>query len=367
MAKIFTVKRDLYIDYAKGIATLSVIFIHTTFWSGQLYAPKEIRILSLLFDVPIFFVLSGLTSSGNIEKTFQRLVKLQITYMIFVTGLFLFDSFFKVFLQTFFNAETYRNFFLTFGTKYTENTLSHPFDFRILGNWWIHQYFNCDVFPVVMGSFWYLKTYFLVTIFGVLSIRFFQKHFFWIIAFCTFLTLIFNLLPNHYPSGQTGYITFYLSIFLLAFQLKNKRLNFNQLWISTGLVVFSFISMFWHYGWGIFYLINKRKFPPQIPYIVWSMLSLLIIFSLYNRLRFNKENLFSFIGKNAIFFYFAQGISSSLVYFIANILKEKINWSILILLIFGINVILAFFIAKFLKKTDQFGWKFLEFLRQKIS
>ena len=107
-------KRDLYIDYAKGLATLSIVFIHTVFWSGQFYVSNEMRIFSLLFDVPIFFALSGLTSSGNIDKTFRRLLKLQITYMIFVTGLFFFDGFFKVFLQSFFDKETYQNFFLNF-------------------------------------------------------------------------------------------------------------------------------------------------------------------------------------------------------------------------------------------------------------
>ena len=47
-------KRDLYIDFAKGLATLSIIFIHTAFWSGQFYIPTEVRVLSLLFDVPLF-------------------------------------------------------------------------------------------------------------------------------------------------------------------------------------------------------------------------------------------------------------------------------------------------------------------------
>ncbi|MCO7319117.1 acyltransferase, partial [Riemerella anatipestifer] len=86
-------KRDLYIDFAKGLATLSIIFIHTTFWSGQYYIPTELRVLSLLFDVPIFFALSGLTSGGNVEKTLYRLLKLQVTYMIFVTLLFFVDYF----------------------------------------------------------------------------------------------------------------------------------------------------------------------------------------------------------------------------------------------------------------------------------
>ena len=89
-------KRDLYIDFAKGLATLSIIFIHTAFWSGQLYLPSEVRTLSLLIDVPVFFALSGLTSGNNVEKTLCRLLKLQVTYMIFVTFLFFLDGFMKL-------------------------------------------------------------------------------------------------------------------------------------------------------------------------------------------------------------------------------------------------------------------------------
>lgn len=90
-------KRDLYIDFAKGLATLSIIFIHTAFWSGQFYIPAEVRVFSLVFDVALFYALSGITSGSNIEKTLYRLLKLQITYMIFVTLLF----FYGLFLQNF--------------------------------------------------------------------------------------------------------------------------------------------------------------------------------------------------------------------------------------------------------------------------
>ena len=85
--------RDLYIDFAKGLATLSIIFIHTAFWSGQFYIIPEVRVFSLVFDVALFYALSGITSGSNIEKTFYRLLKLQITYMIFVTLLFFLDYF----------------------------------------------------------------------------------------------------------------------------------------------------------------------------------------------------------------------------------------------------------------------------------
>ena len=116
-------KRDLYIDFAKGFATLAIIFIHTVFWSGQFYVPGEVRVLSLLIDVPLFYALSGLTSGSNVEKTLYRLLKLQITFMIFVTFLFFLDYFFKVFGLNVFGLEEMKDFYSTFGSKYVPQNI----------------------------------------------------------------------------------------------------------------------------------------------------------------------------------------------------------------------------------------------------
>jgi hypothetical protein len=75
----------------------------------------------------------------------------------------------------------------------------------------------------------------------------------------------------------------------------------------------------------------------------------------------------TYIGKNAIFFYFAQGLSSSLVYFLVVSLKENMPWWTLMILIYSINVVLAFIISAGLKKIDELGWKILEFLRRKTA
>ncbi|WP_411897717.1 acyltransferase family protein [Elizabethkingia occulta] len=357
-------KRDLYIDFAKGLATLSIIFIHTAFWSGQFYIPSEFRVLSLLIDVPIFFALSGITSSGNIEKTLYRLLKLQITYMIFVTGLFFADWIFKVSVITFWDIETLKSFYSTFGGKYIPQNPSAAIDWAQLGNWYLHSYTNCDTFPVVMGSFWYLKVYYIVTILGVLILRFFKQHISWFIALCVALTLIFNIDPNNYPSGQVGYVVYYLGIFLIGFQLKGKTIKKAYIPVLYVLAAISIITIGYIYGPDIYYKINKHKFPPQVPYIVWSLLSLITVFVLYNRLKITKDTFINNIGRNAIFFYFAQGISSSLVYFIVVPLKGNIHWAVLMVLIYVINVILAILIAEVLKKADALGWKILEKLRK---
>lgn len=359
--------RDLYIDFAKGLATLSIIFIHTAFWSGQFYITAETRVFSLVFDVALFYALSGVTSGANIEKTLYRLLKLQITYMIFVTLLFFLDYFFKVFGLTFFSMEWLQSFYSTFGSKYATTSISIEPQWQNLGNWYLHQYTNADTFPVVMGSFWYLKVYFILTVFGVLILRFFPKHINWFIGLCIALTLIFNFFPWLYPTGQVGYVAFYLAVFLIANRMKGKKIPGKMIPILYATVAALLLWMFWYYGNDIFYKINKNKFPPKIPYIIWTLFSLVTLFVFYNRLKITKENFITFIGKNAIFFYFAQGISSSLVYFLVVPLVEKMPWWTLMILIYLINIILATVIAKALKKIDSLGWNILEFFRRKTA
>ena len=360
-------KRDLYIDFAKGFATLSIIFIHTVYWSGQLYVPSEVRILSLLIDVPLFYALSGLTSGNNVEKTFYRLLKLQITYMIFVTFLFFLDYLFKVFGLNVFGLVWMNEFYSTFGTKYIPRSISEVPQWQNLGNWYLHQYTNADTFPVVMGSFWYLKVYFILTVFGVLILRFFSKHINWFIGLCFGLTFLFNIFPPYYPSGQVGYVALYLGIFLIAHQIKGKKIPTKWIPILYGILILILVFLFWNSGKDLFLKMNKAKFPPKFLYIFWSSFSLLTLFVLYNRLKISKNNFITHIGKNAIFYYFAQGMSSSLVYFMVIFLKDALPWGILLVLIFALNIILALIIAEGLKKLDAFVWRILEFLRKKTA
>ncbi|MGZ5262241.1 MAG: acyltransferase family protein [Kaistella sp.] len=360
-------KRDLYIDFAKGFATLAIIFIHTVFWSGQFYIPTEMRVLSLLIDVPLFYALSGITSGGNVEKTLYRLLKLQITFMIFVTLLFFLDYFFKVFGLNVFGLDWMKDFYSTFGAKYVPQNISDVPQWQNLGNWYLHQYTNADTFPVVMGSFWYLKVYFILTVFGVLILRFFPKHTNWFIGLCLGLTLIFNLLPQYYPTGQVGYVALYLGLFLGAHQLKGQKIPTKWIPVLYGILITIFIILFWNYGKEYFLKMNKAKFPPKLLYIFWSCFSLVTLFVLYNRLKINKESFITYIGKNAIFFYFAQGMSSSLVYFLVVPLQDAMPWWVLMILIYLINVVFAFGIAIVLKKIDAIGWNILQVLRKKTA
>ncbi len=360
-------KRDLYIDFAKGLATVSVIFIHTVFWSGQFYVPAEVRTLSLLFDVVLFYALSGITSGGNVDKTFYRLLKLQITYMIFVTGVFFVDYFFKVFGLNVFGLAWMENFYSTFGGKYVPQSISTIPQWQNLGNWYMHSYTNADTFPVIMGSFWYLKVYFILAVFGVLIIRFFPKHIWWFVAVCLGLTMIYHLFPHYFPTGQVAYVAFYLAVFLIGNRIRGKKIS-NMLSVILYAGVFAALAwVFMTYGKEMFYLFNKNKFPPRLPYIIWISFGVVTLFMLYNRLKINKKSVITYIGENAIFFYFAQGISSTLIYFLVRPLEEQMPWWILLPIVFAVNLVLAYFIAGLLKKVDDFGWRILKNLQKNTA
>lgn len=172
---------------------------------------------------------------------------------------------------------------------------------------------------------------------------------------------------SSYPTGQVGYVVYYLLLFLAGNRLKGKMISTKMvpvLYLGWAVLVAFVVSYF---GQDIIYLINKQKFPPKLPYIAASLLSIITVMVLYNRLKITKDNFVNYIGKNAIFYYFGQGISSSLVYFIVSPLKDTLPWFPLMILVYIINVLLAIAIAELIKKIDGFGWKYLEFLRVKTQ
>ena len=156
-------------------------------------------------------------------------------------------------------------------------------------------------------------------------------------------------------------------MFLFAHQLKGKKIPTNLIPALYGILGLILIFLLWDFGKELFLKMNKAKFPPKLLYIFWSSFSLVTLFVLYGRLKISKDSFITYIGKNAIFFYFAQGMSSSLVYFLVVPLKEHMQWWLLMILIYLINILLAVLIAEGLKKVDAFGWKILEILRKKTA
>ena len=168
-------KRDLYIDFCQRFGYSFHYFYSYCFLSGQLYLPSEVRTLSLLIDVPVFFVLSGLTFGNNVEKLLYRLLKLQVTYDFRDVLVFFLGWIYETRNLQYFGAEGMQSYYTVFGTKYGVPNLDSTFNWDMLGNWVAYGYSNCDSFPR-MGSFGILKSYIMKNSFGVLVLKFFPKN-----------------------------------------------------------------------------------------------------------------------------------------------------------------------------------------------
>ena len=95
--------------------------------------------------------------------------------------------------------------------------------------------------------------------------------------------------------------------------------------------------------------VQKLKFPPHITYMLLGMIAILISLYIKGIAKINPQNHIVKIGKHAIFYYFGQGISSSILFKIRNMFKY--HWSIKFIILLIINLILAIIISEVLRKT----------------
>ncbi|GAB6013212.1 acyltransferase family protein [Viscerimonas tarda] len=325
-------ERNLYIDAIKGITILSTVFIHTVYPSGFAYVPETVRMLSLLVDVPVFFFLSGLTSSSNVEKTIYRLIKLQITYMIFVTLVFILQS-----------------------------LISGQIELPHLFGWYIHKYENFGFFLLVQYSLWYLEIYFIVSFFAVLTLKYLSGRERGLLTILLFLFVCFFTV-YHRPQGNTDYVCFYLAIFLIAHRCKDIFIK--KPFIIIGYLLLGVLVSFLFLKTSI--NLQKHKFPPTIFYGIASSLSLFTVFVLKNRWKVKKQNILTYIGQHSIFFYFSQGINSSILYTLVEPLKSY-HWYLMLPIMFAVNVVGAVAIGIILLKIDGWCWRLLRKVRGILS
>lgn len=331
-------QRDLYVDLIKGIGVLAIILIHTTFYSGDIYLPGYVRHLSLFVDVPLFFLVAGLMSSGKLENTIKRLLKLQITYVFLM---------FLICITIFcFSGSGLVGMFASF----------------------FHNYSKLEVAPMLVlhGSLWYMRVYFCVLFFGTLIIRYASAKEQFVISLLLFLTIVISIFIN-FIDVDVSYIIFYLFIFLVGHQLKNIRLGKFAAILSIVLILGASLFCYFYFG-GQVLNIQANKFPPNLFYLIASSYSLFIILLLRGRVNVVKPNLITYMGQNALFFYIAQCISSSLLYFVLPYLRHfVVQKPLLLVCMFAINIAMAFPIMIIFKKYDHIAWKLFYKIRQLLA
>lgn len=142
-------QRDWYLDFLRGLCAVSIVVIHTAFWSGTAYVPTEMQSITLLFDVPFFFFLAGWSFSytQNPAKVYKNLLVMQMKYLFFLV-------IYSIILL-----------------------LANRPDFSVSN--FVHWFFYFDpqptkVLPVVMGSIWFMPVFIQVAMLYSLAIHFTQ-------------------------------------------------------------------------------------------------------------------------------------------------------------------------------------------------
>lgn len=324
--------RNYYVDFIRGLAIISVILIYTAWHSGTKYVPELVRNLTLLFEVPIFFFIAGWTYSysKNNEKYIKGLLKLQLRYMIYMTIVFL---------------------VILISNK-------NEVQLKELIYWIFHKYSNTYPLQSVQYSLWFMKTYFMTALCGIAIISFTKENKLKYICFVLLLLIILQTFKVKLFSPiiiglnvSINFIIFYSFIFLIGYILRNYRVTIIKFILSILINIIFLIIGKYVFDYDIFD-IQTSKQNTSIIYLVWSMFGIYIVMFLKNYITNMKENIIVKLGQNSIYLYFAQGISSSLLYCISP--QINLNWYIKLPIMFAINLIMALLIMFILKYSIEY-------------
>lgn len=346
-------ERNKRIDIIRGLGAINIILIHTAWWSGQGYLPEWYANILLIIDVPIFFFLAGsvgLSKKNRIIDSIRRVYKVYITYIFYIVlvailGLIYFDT---------------------------------NVDFNTILKWLVFKGDTSHV-PVFMGSMWFMIYYIIITlvispILGKVS----SKKIMIIITSALFI--ICNIIPFSnsvvIDMNRGGYLlsirgilfyTFFFSLGWLYFKYLTKdqeQRKFKYV-LLIGLVsivgLFLISTRLMNFNW-IKFDIQGHKFNPDGVYMFWSLISIIctMLYMYRSRNIEYKKNIisgfFEFCGKNAIYFYFSQGLSSSFLYIIGNYIHIS-NIYIKFVIMALINVMIASIIVNIvlgLKKINRY-------------
>ncbi len=325
-------KRNNNIDFLRGIATLCIVLIHTAFWSGELYLPNWFKNLSLIVDVPVFMYISGISFSfiNSISKNVMSLIKQWKKWIFFVLV-------YALIILIFYRTE--------FSLK----------DFLC----WIVYYFpNKTSLVVVGGSIWFWIMYIKVTMLCSIIIHLnncLEKDKEKNIRNLIYIELLIMMMYIYSTSSNTNTYfidtktLFYSIIYVLGYLSINYKINIRKTIIYELTTIIITCLLFSIYSFKIADL-QVIKGSVLIPYLPFSLLSVILFWYLKDKLKIKEKNPINYIGRNALWFYFAQGISSSLLYYVYGHINNH-HYLIVFTIMLTLNLAMSIIIAILLEKV----------------
>jgi len=341
-------QRNYYIDILKGIAIISVVFIHTAFHSGNAYVPKWFSNFTVLFEVPMFFFLAGWSYSySKSNKNYVKsLLITQIKYTVFMALLYIVIKIMNY-------------------MQLTENTMSLT---QLIKNIF-HTYTDTGPFVGVYYSLWFFRVYFFVSLIGAMLITLVKTNIKkYIIIVCLICMLLVTFLTPSIGKIDIGielsYFFFYMFFYILGNELKDKQLNVIPFILLSIFTIVSLICINKLTDINVLQ-IEGNKFPPNFVFLLWSLFGVYIVTFLKKYFKNCKKNIISIAGQNSIYIFFAQGIGSTILYWVSKYIG--FDWYYKIIIMFAINLGITTIITIILKFIlDAIGKKISKFLNEKI-
>ena len=326
-------KRDTYLDFARGVMILSVIHIHTVYWSLHDFIPDMVRQLAYLVDIPIFFFISGTlfkntTLRVSVRTAFRQFLRIYLHYVVIT-----------------FLAAGGILLWLHFGEHRMEPqvgaVLSSIFRIQPLGLMW-------GYLSMYRGNLWYIQTYLplLMLVPLMVGLPFFRKVKWVVLALvATAWVLISTFLPHQMfwlaPAGQ---VLFYAIFFVLGAIYRTIEHQCKPKWVALALVLNLLVALgiFWSDGHTL--VLTSRKFPPTFAYLVYTMLLVhvfVLVRPFWGRIHSMAMAPVVWAGRNSLQLYLIQGAVCSLPFFFADQMGTTNPWA-LYAMVYSFNVLLTF-------------------------
>lgn len=307
-------KRDCYIDFIRGLAALSVVYIHTCFWSGQSYIPEWWSNTALLFDVPVFFLLAGMLMGRSRNSLVPGAAfKLSISFTLLII---IADS--------------------IGGNLQLTNVISSIFLVKGKSNTLVG----------VAGSYWFVSVFMFSLIFSEVFIRFYNRY----------ILVIIAILLAFYPLAQLEILDVqsfagirsqacYVAFTLLGCWMTTRKIAENKRKKFLFCTILSLISILFitisciKTGIKPTFNLQQNKFPVNVSYIGLSLVPLIIISAFYSCRKRRLPKCICKIGTTAIWFYAGQCVGLSLLYKITPFLHA--SWPIKMVFAFFYNLLLT--------------------------
>ena len=295
-----TKTRNLYIDAARGVTAIHIVVIHTA-WFGIPNVPVWFQNLLLIYEVPLFFYLSGWASSyrnPSVIQSVKSLLKIWAQWIVFILAI---------------NAVCFL-------------TLKLPVSFtpvRDLPTLIKCLFFDEKVYPgfyVIACSTWFIPLYFSAVLINNAVLTLINKsskqaEYARTYLIILILTVFWAYFHHEYFSYYPPFIMFYCAIWMIGYLRRDKGESHKGFIIEmciciAGLILCSYLD-YRLLGYP-YYDIQSAKTTPSGKFLFVSMLSILIC--RYVKQFVKKPNkILVHIGQNALYYFFGQGVGPSVV------------------------------------------------------